>query len=282
MPPSPDLITSDDVARHYDELDRFYRETWGEHVHHGYWKTGRESAEEAARAMVYLVIERARITPRMQVLDVGCGYGATARILARECGAKVVGVTISAAQQSHAEKVTLPETNPCFLVEDWLQNRRESESFDAVIAMESTEHMPDKEHVFAEMSRVLRPGGRLVVVAWLAANERTARQDAHLVGPICRAGQFAGPATPKEYETWMSAAGLRAEEARDISGHVSRTWPVWAWRASWRILRHPSHMRLLLGAGRGNGFLASTFVRIWLAYRLGAMRMVIFTASKPG
>ena len=32
------------VADHYDELDPFYREIWGEHVHHGYWATGRETA----------------------------------------------------------------------------------------------------------------------------------------------------------------------------------------------------------------------------------------------
>ena len=34
-------VTREDVARHYDQLDRFYRELWGEHVHHGFWATGR-------------------------------------------------------------------------------------------------------------------------------------------------------------------------------------------------------------------------------------------------
>ena len=31
-----------DVAGHYDELDAVYRAIWGEHVHHGLWRTGRE------------------------------------------------------------------------------------------------------------------------------------------------------------------------------------------------------------------------------------------------
>ena len=35
------------VAAHYDELDRFYREVWGTHLHHGYWQNGDESTEEA-------------------------------------------------------------------------------------------------------------------------------------------------------------------------------------------------------------------------------------------
>ena len=37
-------MATSDVADHYDELDVFYREVWGEHVHHGLWRTGREPA----------------------------------------------------------------------------------------------------------------------------------------------------------------------------------------------------------------------------------------------
>ena len=35
------------VAAHYDDLDLFYRTIWGTHVHHGYWKTGKENRQEA-------------------------------------------------------------------------------------------------------------------------------------------------------------------------------------------------------------------------------------------
>ena len=38
------------VAAHYDELDPFYREIWGEHVHHGYWATRSTSASASPRA----------------------------------------------------------------------------------------------------------------------------------------------------------------------------------------------------------------------------------------
>ena len=72
------------VAAHYDDLDRFYREIWGEHVHHGLWRSGRESPEVAVRQLITLVAERAEIAAGDLVCDVGCGYGGTARVLAHE------------------------------------------------------------------------------------------------------------------------------------------------------------------------------------------------------
>lgn len=281
MVSSSEPVTSADIARHYDQLDRFYREIWGEHVHHGYWKTGRETPAQAARALVDAVIGRARLRPGMKVLDVGCGYGATARILAREHGVQVTGLTLSTTQQRHAESVTLPEKNPEYLIEDWLHNRRPSEVCDVVIGLESTEHMPDKDRVFTEMARVLKPGGRMVVVAWLAANHRTHWQDEHLIEPVCREGRLVGMGTALEYAEWIAAAGLKLEEELDLSPHVSKTWPVCAWRFCLGVLRKPSYVRFLLDPKNDNRIFAITMFRIWLAYKVGAMRLVIFTAVKP-
>lgn len=274
-------VTSADVVQHYDQLDRFYRGIWGEHLHHGYWKTGRETLEQAVRALVDLVIDRARLQEGMSVLDVGCGYGATARILAQEHGARVTGLTISPAQQRHAEGVTAPEGNPTFLVEDWLHHHRAPSSFDVVTGLECTEHMADKERAFGEMARVLRPGGRMVVVAWTAANHRTHWQDRHLIEPICREAKFAALGTPLEHEDWISEAGLTMEEALDLSPPVARTWPVLAWRFVLGVLKRPLLLRFLFGEGRDNRVFGITMLRIWLAYRLGALRLILFTAVKP-
>jgi tocopherol O-methyltransferase len=78
--------TTPAVASHYDELDSFYREIWGEHVHHGYWATGQETATEAAVSLIELLADRLRLTSGLRVCDIGCGYGATARYLAAKHG----------------------------------------------------------------------------------------------------------------------------------------------------------------------------------------------------
>src|SRR5471030_621890 len=87
------------VARHYDSLDFFYRDIWGEHIHHGLWLTGRETPAEAADRMSCRALERLELAQGAHLADVGCGYGGTARIAAAVYGANVVGYTISSAQK---------------------------------------------------------------------------------------------------------------------------------------------------------------------------------------
>jgi tocopherol O-methyltransferase len=52
------------VADHDRELGRHSRELWGEHVHHGLWRTGRETPAEAVEALTALVArEAAGVSP---------------------------------------------------------------------------------------------------------------------------------------------------------------------------------------------------------------------------
>lgn len=271
--------TPAEVARHYDQLDRFYREIWGEHVHHGLWLTGRESADEAARALTDAVMDRLRLSPGMSVCDVGCGYGFTARIMAQERGVRVTGLTISAAQQRYAAEVTAPADNPRYLCEDWLHNSLPAESFEALFAIESTEHMGDKASVFSEAARVLKPGGRMVVCAWLTAENPKPWQRRFLIEPVCREGHLPGMGTESDYLCWMQQAGFTVTERLDVSARVARTWSVCAWRFMAALLRRPRYLRFLLDRCHDNRIFALTMLRIRLAYRTGAMRYVIFTSG---
>ena len=93
------------ISAHYNDLDPFYRAIWGEHVHHGYWKTGHESVEMATFQLTELVAEQAEIFPGAHVCDVGCGYGATSRLLASHWKASVTALTERLADRGAAARL---------------------------------------------------------------------------------------------------------------------------------------------------------------------------------
>ncbi|MEV4902786.1 class I SAM-dependent methyltransferase [Citricoccus sp. NPDC055426] len=169
VPDSPQNAVA--VADHYDELDPVYRLVWGEHVHHGFWATGRETSAEAVEALVDTVGNRLLLRPGEACVDIGCGYGSTARRLAATRGVRVTGVTLSAAQADYAAAHPAPGVD--IRRGDWLADGIADEmangmadgSADAAWAIESSEHMVDKPGFFAQAHRVLSPGGRFVVCA---------------------------------------------------------------------------------------------------------------------
>ena len=278
---STQAISGEDVARHYDDLDYFYRDVWGEHVHHGLWRTGREDRDTAVRQLAQVVAQEAEAGPGRRICDIGCGYGATARLLAAEFGAEMTAITISPAQHAFAAARSPGAANPAYLLGDWLANELPAASFDAAIAIESSEHMPDKARFFAEAARVLRPGGRLVVCAWMSCDHPTSRQQALLLEPICREGRMPHMPDEHEYRRLAEAAGFRIERFQDVTRQVESTWPRIARTFLAKLGRNPRYLKFLFNRHASNRVFALTIFRLWIAYRTGAMRYGILTAVKP-
>ena len=85
-------ILPEEVADHYDDLDRIYREVWGEHVHHGLWRTGGSPRPKRWSNSSNSSPQKRAFAPGCSAVDIGCGYGATARQLAARYGARITGL----------------------------------------------------------------------------------------------------------------------------------------------------------------------------------------------
>lgn len=274
-------IREGQVARHYDELDPFYRSIWGENLHHGLWRTGMETPDQAIRNLTEEVAVRARIEPGSRVCDVGCGYGGTARHLTERFGCSVVGITLSAAQYRLACRTSGAVNDPRFLLADWLEVSLAPASFDAVIAVESFSHMEDKADGIRRAREVLRPGGHLVLAVWMAAPRPGGWQRRQLLEPICDEGRLPGIATEAEYRRWIRDAGMELLEIDDLSRRVRRTWSVCLRRMTALLVRDRAAWRYLRDSRNSERRFAWTVARMWLAYATGALRYALITSRAP-
>nr|WP_294520052.1 class I SAM-dependent methyltransferase [uncultured Rhodopila sp.] len=268
------------VAGHYDELDSFYREIWGEHVHHGYWATGRETPGEAAEALVLHLARRLRLETGQSVCDIGCGYGATAQLLAEQLGVTVTGVTVSPAQARIAGARTVSRGGLSIRLHDWLSNDFAPASFDRVYSVESSEHMPDKQRFFNEAFRTLKPGGLLGICAWLACDRPRGWEVRHLLEPICREGRLPGMGDEADYRQFGGQAGFRVIGVEDLSDQVRRTWSICVRRGLAKLATDPRYLRFLLDGTATDRIFAVTMLRIMIAYRTRSMRYCLLVFQR--
>jgi tocopherol O-methyltransferase len=257
------------VASHYDDLDPFYREIWGNHVHHGFWESGKESVPEATLNLLTRLLADVPLSAGSRVCDIGCGYGETARTLAAQYGAEVLGYTVSGAQYRYAVENS-PQPGPRFVLGDWLKNSLEPDTFDLALAIESSEHMPDLEKFFAEAYRVLKPGGRLKICAWLTRERPGRIEKGLLLQPICTEGRLR-MGTPSEYLAIMRQAGFRDTHFEDVTTRVKRTWTLCLTRLGKKLATDPKYVRFLLRNPSSNKSFLASLLRIRIAYESGAM-----------
>ena len=268
-----------DVADHYDALSYWYLEAWGEHVHHGFWESGAESVDLAVVKLTQRVAQDAGIRDGSRVADIGCGYGATARLLAKGYGARVVGFTLSKAQYDYATTRGEDPANPDIRLQDWFENDLPDASMDVAIAIESSEHMEDKPRFFSETFRALKPGGRFAICAWIAKTSPRPWEVRHLLQPICREGRLPSMGDEHDYRKWFEDSGFTDVRYQDFTRNVKRTWPIIARRVAGRLLRDKEARRFLFR--ESNGIFAITILRMVIAYNTGSLRYGLWTATKP-
>jgi len=118
---------------------------------------GKESTIEIANL--------AQLQPHHNVLDVGCGLGGSARYIANEYGCSVVGIDLTDEYVDVAKKLTefvKLSDKVSFKQGSAIELPFPSENFDIVWTEHTQMNISDKEKFYGEMSRVLKPKGRLV------------------------------------------------------------------------------------------------------------------------
>ena len=119
---------------------------------------GREATRELAQL--------ADLKPGMRVLDLGCGIGGPARMLAAEFGCRVTGVDLVDEYCRAAEMITL-HAGLSHLVNfqtgDMAALRFDDQSFDAAWTLHTIMNIKDKPDLFDRIFHILRPSGLFIL-----------------------------------------------------------------------------------------------------------------------
>ncbi|CAF1011314.1 unnamed protein product [Adineta steineri] len=166
------------VTNYYSLSTDFYEYGWGQSFHFANRFRGETLSESIQRHESYLAL-RMNLKPGDKVLDIGCGVGGPLRRIAYLSGAHVTGVTISPYQIQRAKAIGVP-ANCQFIQGDFMQLPFEDNTFDHVYVIEAACHAPEKAKCFAEVNRVLKPGGSFIGYDWCMTDKYDKQNSEHL------------------------------------------------------------------------------------------------------
>lgn len=113
------------------------------------------------------VLSLADVRPGMDVIDIGCGSGATIAIPAAQLGARVVGADVTPELFDDAlRRATEAGVEVEWMEADAADVPLPDERFDRVLSSVGHMFAPDQEGAAGELVRLCRPGGRIVAACW--------------------------------------------------------------------------------------------------------------------
>lgn len=216
----PQVDFYDSTYGRFDE--RVYRdirrEVWSDDFGQNGWITSQEQDQ---------FIEWLSLGAGARLLDVACGSGGPTLRIAERAGAQVVGVDIHAdgirVARASAARGNLADRARFEVVDAQGPLPFEDGSFDAVTCIDAINHFAERAGAFAEWSRVLRPGGRVLFTDPAVVTGPLTNLETAVRGSI---GFFVFVA-PETDDRLLASAGLRVERKVDLSEATARVAADW-------------------------------------------------------
>jgi len=209
-------MTNQRVSEYYNKSLFLYKLLWHQGksngMHYGFWDKHTKNLQDAILNQNKFMAEKAKIKRGDLVLDAGCGVGGSSFWLAKNKGAKVVGVTISQKQIKVANQLKLKMQlgdQVEFKYMDYLKTDFPANHFDVVWGCESICYAPDKRDFIKEAKRILKPGGRLIVADGVLLRELKPSEEKSY-NSFLEGFVLDNISQMDDFEKWLIGAGFKA------------------------------------------------------------------------
>jgi cyclopropane-fatty-acyl-phospholipid synthase len=197
-----------------------------------YWKNA-NTLDDAQKAKLDLVCRKLNLKPGMTVLDIGCGWGGTARFAAERYGVDVTGVTVSEEQLKFGCDICQGLS-----VDIKLQDyRRLNGKFDRILSIGMFEHVGYKNYrTFMKKTKTLLKEDGLFILQTIGANRSTVRIDPWIDKYI-----FPNAMLPSPLQVTAAVDGLFViEDWQNLGPHYEKTLLEWhkSFQENWNDLKH--------------------------------------------
>ncbi len=224
---NPVHIARRNVEHHYDLSADLYELFLDQDLQYtcAYFSDPGQSLEEAQEAKKAHIAKKLLIEPGMTVMDIGCGWGGMSITLARDYGAKVVGVTLSKVQLEYAKRRAEAAGVGDAVEFRLIDYRNVNEEFDRIVVVGMMEHVgrPQYPTFFRKLRENLKPDGVALVhtIGRSTAPGRTS--------PWIHKYIFPGGYAPSMSEAMkeIEKQDLVATDVEVWRGHYARTLQCW-------------------------------------------------------
>jgi len=163
-------FTNKDIENYYDQSEVHYRIFWklkkSMGLHYGIWNKDTKNLADAVLNTNKMLMELGGIKSIDLMLDAGCGIGGSSIYVSKNTGCNVIGISLSKKQVNTATGLA-KEYNLSdkihFYQKDYTATGFDDNTFDIVWAIESMQTAKDKSLFYKEISRILKPGGKLLM-----------------------------------------------------------------------------------------------------------------------
>ncbi len=205
-----------------------------------YFRRADMTLEEAQQAKIDLSLGKCDLHPGMRLLDVGCGWGATAIRAARRYHANVVGLTLSCNQFTYAQQLVERDPRLHEHVEFRLQGWEEfDEPVDRIVSIGAFEHFRAQRHAaFFERCREILPAHGRMLLHCIVQHESSAfrRQGGRITrddvafARFIRTEIFPGGelCPPQRVIEHAQRAGFDVRGTQSLRLHYARTLDLWS------------------------------------------------------